>query len=116
MLTTNSTTVSTKTLKAAQECLGHLTEETGAIVAEFKALQMIAEDTGLPLDGQIMSDCEQMFIAINRLMYDQQSKLKHLQMMKKVGDLAEKTVGNLRRQHGVKTGKKQEATLFNQTA
>lgn len=116
MLYTNEITVSTKTLKAAQECLGHLTEGTGAIVAEFKALQMIAEDTGLPLDGQIMSDCEQMFIAINRLMYDQQSKLKHLQMMKKVGDLAEKTVGSLRRQHAVKTGKQSEATLFNQTA
>ena len=76
MLYTNEITVSTKTLEAAQECLGHLTEGTGAIVAEFKALQM----------------------------------------MKKVGDLAEKTVGNLRRQHGVKTGKKQEATWFNQTA
>lgn len=116
MLYTNEITVSTKTLKAAQECLGHLTEGTGAIVAEFKALQMIAEDTGLPLDGQIMSDCEQMFITINRLMYDQQSKLKHLQMMKKVGDLAEKTVDNLRRQHAGTTGKKQKATLFNQTA
>ena len=116
MLTTNSTTVSTKTLKAAKESLGHLIEGTGTIVAEFKALQMIAEDTGLPLDEQIMSDCEQMFIAINRLMYDQQSKLKHLQMMKKVGDLAEKTVGSLRRQHAVKTGKQSEATLFNQTA
>ena len=109
-------TVSTKMLHAAKESLGELINGTAEVVGVFKALQQVTAETGLPLDDQIMSDCEQMFITINRLMYEQQSKIKHLEMMKKVGDLAEKTVGSLRRQHAVKTGKQPEATLFNQTA
>lgn len=110
---TNEITVSTKALKAAKESLGNLINETGEIVTGFKALQEVAEITGLPLDGQIMNECEQMFITINRLLYEQQSKLKHLQMMQVASEKASRTVADLRSRHARKAGKAQESTLFN---
>lgn len=115
MLTTNST-VSTKVLHAAKESLGELINGTAEVVGVFKALQQVAAETGLPLDAQIMSDCEQMFITINRLMYEQQSKLKHLQMMQVASEKASRTVAGLRSRHARKAGKAQESTLFNQPA
>ena len=108
--------VSTKVLHAAKESLGELINGTAEVVGVFKALQQVAAETGLPLDDQIMSDCEQMFITINRLMYEQQSKLKHLQMMQVASEKASRTVTDLRSRHARKAGKAQESTLFNQPA
>ena len=115
MLTANKT-ISTKVLHAAKESLGELINETAEVVGVFKALQQVAAETGLPLDSQIMSDCEQMFITINRLMYEQQSKLKHLQMMQVASEKASRGVANIKARHARKAGKAQESTLFNQTA
>ena len=103
-------------LHAAKESLGELINGTAEVVGVFKALQQVAAETGMPLDAQIMSECEQMFIAINRLMYEQQSKLKHLQMMQVASEKASRTVADLRSRHARKAGKAQESTLFNQTA
>ena len=108
--------VSTKVLHAAKESLGELINGTAEVVGVFKGLQQVAAETGLPLDDQIMSDCEQMFITINRLMYEQQSKLKHLQMMQVASEKASRTVADLRRRYARKAGKAQESTLFNQPA
>ena len=115
MLTANKT-VSTKVLHAAKESLGELINETAGIVGIFKALQQVAAETGMPLDAQIMSECEQMFITINRLMYEQQSKLKHLQMMQVAAEQASRGVANIKARHARKAGKAQESTLFNQPA
>ena len=103
-------------LHAAKESLGELINGTAEVVGVFKALQQVAAETGMPLDAQIMSECEQMFIAINRLMYEQQSKLKHLQMMQVASEKASRTVADLRSRHARKAGKAQESTLFNQPA
>ncbi len=111
---TNEITVSTKTLKAANESLGNLIEGTCEIVYAFKMLQQVAEDTGLPLDEQIMGECEQMFISINRLLYEQQSKIKHLQMMKIAAEKASDAMTEFRSMARKKPAKKQETTLFNQ--
>lgn len=115
MLYANSI-VSTKVLHAAKESLGELINGTAEVVGVFKALQQVAAETGMPLDSQIMSECEQMFIAINRLMYEQQSKLKHLQMMQVASEKASRTVADLRSRHARKARKAQESTLFNQPA
>ena len=108
--------VSTKVLHAAKESLGELINGTAEVVGVFKGLQQVAAETGMPLDSQIMSECEQMFITINRLMYEQQSKLKHLQMMQVASEKASRTVADLRSRHARKAGKAQESTLFNQPA
>ena len=112
MTYTNEITVSTKALKAAKNSLGTLIEESAEMVARFEALSQTAEELGLPLDSQILNECEQMFIAINRLMYEQQSKLKHLQMMQVAAETASKTVEQVRAQYARKADA-QEATLFN---
>lgn len=112
MLYTNKI-VSTKVLHAAKESLGELINGTAKVVGAFKALLQMAAETGLPLDYQIMSDCEQMFITINRLMYEQQSRLKHLQMMQVAAEKASRGVANIKARHARRAGKAQESTLFN---
>ena len=112
MHSTNST-ISTKGLHAAKQSLGELINGTAEIVGAFKALQQVAEETGLPLDSQIMNDCEQMFITINRLMYEQKSRLQHMQMMQVAAEKAGSAVSSMRREgHPLKQAS--ESTLFNQ--
>ena len=112
-MTYTNETLNSKKLNAAKKSLGELIEGTAGIVTMFEALQQVSGEFGIPLDGQIMSECEQMFIAINRLMYEQQSKLKHLQMMQVAAETASKTVEQVRAQF-VRKADVQEASLFNQ--
>lgn len=114
MTYTNEITVSTKALKAAKNSLGTLIEETAEMVAQFEALSQTSEELGLPLDSQIMSDCEQMFIAINRLLYEQDSKLKHLQMMQVAAKKASEVVGEFRGRYAANSAQNPAPTLFNQ--
>ena len=100
-------------LKAAKQSLGELIHGTAEMVGVFKALQQVAEDTGMPLNARILSECEQMFITINRLMYEQKSQLQHLQMMQIAAEQASRDVAELRRSRTKKAGKAQESSLFN---
>lgn len=114
-MTYTNETISTKVLHAAKQSLGELINGTAEIVGAFNYLRQVAAEMEMPLDSQIMSDCEQMFITINRLLYEQESKLKHRQMMQ----VAErKGIEHLRRQKnqifGVEPQKSQEPSLFNQ--
>lgn len=94
-MTYTNETVSAKVLHAAKQSLGELINGTAEIVGAFNYLRQVASEMEMPLDDQIMSDVEQMFITINRLLYEQESKLKHRQMMQ----LAErKGIEHLRRQ------------------
>lgn len=104
-------TLSTKMPKVGKENLGDLIEGTAEIIGIFKALPQVAEETCLPLDGQIMNDCEQMFISINRLLYEQDSKIKHMQMTQIAAEKASQSVQYLRCRQ---SGKAQEPSLFNQ--
>ena len=113
VMTYTNKPVSTKVLHAAKEILGELINGTAEVVGAFKGLQQVAEETGLPLDSQIMNDCEQMFVTINRLMYEQQSRLRHLQMMQVAAEKASRTVTEIKARHARKAGKAQESSLFN---
>lgn len=113
-MTYTNNPISTKTLIAAKESLGELINGTAECVGVFKALQQVAEETGMPLDGQLMNECEQMFISINRLLYEQQSKLRHLQMMQIAAEKASRGVQQIKARHTRKPARNQETTLFNQ--
>lgn len=80
MLTVHNT-ISTKALKMAKESLGELIEGSATMTGILTALQTMASETGCPLDRQIMDECESLMTTMNRLLYEQESRLKHLQMM-----------------------------------
>lgn len=80
MLNTTNT-ISTKALKMAKESLGELIEGSAMMAGILNALQTMASETGCPLDRQIMDECESLMTAMNRLLYEQESRLKHIQMM-----------------------------------
>ena len=80
MLNQNNT-ISTKALKMAKESLGELIEGSATMTGILTALKTMASETGGPLDRQIMDECESLMTTMNRLLYEQESRLKHLQMM-----------------------------------
>ena len=70
MLSTNNTNISAKALRAAKESLGELIESTAAVAGWFQLLYDITDDAKEPLlDKQVLSECSQMFITVNRLLY-----------------------------------------------
>jgi hypothetical protein len=89
MQPTHNTNISTKALRAAKEALANAIEGTATLAGLFSSLRMIAEDGVCPLDSQIMSECDSMMTVTNRLLYEQDSKLKHLQAMQIVERKAE---------------------------
>lgn len=82
MLQTHNTNKKLLTRKFAKETVSNIIEGTAELVGIFEALRQGNAETGIGLDPQILDECESMFIAINRLMYEQESRLKHSQMMK----------------------------------
>jgi len=110
MLSTNNTNISAKALRAAKESLGELIESTAAVAGWFQLLYDITDDAKEPLlDKQVLSECSQMFITVNRLLYQEESRLKHLQMMRIVSEKADKSFRELRADT-----KTQDSVLFNQ--
>ena len=110
MLSTNNTNISAKALRAAKESLGELIESTAAVAGWFQLLYDITDDAKEPLlDKQVLSECSQMFITVNRLLYQEESRLKHLQMMRIVSEKADKSLRGLRADT-----KTQNSVLFNQ--
>lgn len=110
MLSTNNTNISAKALRAAKESLGELIESTAAVAGWFQLLYDITDDAKEPLlDKQVLSECSQMFITVNRLLYQEESRLKHLQMMRIVSEKADKSFRELRAD-----AKTQDHVLFNQ--
>lgn len=95
------------TRKFAKETVGNIIEGTAELVGIFEALCQGNAETGIGLDTQILDECESMFIAINRLMYEQESRLKHSQMMKIATEKGANYIADLR-------NKATEPTLFPQ--
>ncbi len=100
MLTTNNTNISTKALRAAKEALANAIEGTATLAGIFSSLRMFSEDGTCPLDSRIMSDCDSMMTVMNRLLYEQDSKLKHLQMMQIAERKAEQLVARSKASSG----------------
>lgn len=105
----NNTTTNKKLLtrKFAKETVGNIIEGTAELVGIFEALRQGNDEAKIGLDPQILDECESMFIAINRLMYEQESRLKHSQMMKIATEKGANYIASLR-------AKNAEPTLFPQ--
>ena len=69
-----------------------LIEQSADMAGVLNFLKQASCDAGLPLDERLLSECEQMFIAINHLLYEQQSQIKHKQMMQVVTERATRSV------------------------
>ena len=111
MLKQHNTPISTKALRAAKENLGQIIEGTALLSGWLQTLTAIADETGSPaLDASVLSDCNQMLVVINRLMYQEKSRLSHLQMMQIVSEKASMQVAVIR-PSGV--AESREPSLFN---
>lgn len=97
--------VSAKALRAAKGYLGELIETAAGFAASFDAMRRISEDNGCPLDSQIMEECESLMTTMNRLLYEQESLLKHRQMMQ---------ISYLKAERAVSAAVPAGASLFNE--
>lgn len=97
-------TISLNQLKAAKIALADAIEGTAVLAGVFETLKQISEDGICPLDAQIMSECDDMMTAMNRLLYDQQGRLKHLQAMQIVRCKSEQTAKRFASAAGTRTG------------
>lgn len=100
--------ISSKLLNAAKNSCTQLIESTAEMVGILDFLREVSEDTGMPLDEDVLFECEQMFITINRLLYEQQSRIKHKEMMQTATQKAEALFTKLSRK-----GSAQTAPQFN---
>ena len=75
-------------------------EGTATLAGIFSSLRMFSEDGTCPLDSRIMSACDSMMTVMNRLLYEQDSKLKHLQMMQIAERKAEQLVARSKARSG----------------
>ena len=96
MLNQNNT-ISSKVLKSAKETLDELIEGSATMAGTFNALQVIASETGCPFDSTILSECESLMTAMNRLLYEQESRLKHIQLMQISREKASRFVDSSRK-------------------
>lgn len=101
---TNETLSSKKLMNAAKKSVDQLIEQSADMAGVLNFLKQASCNAGLPLDEGLICECEQMFIAINRLLYEQQSQLKHMQMMHIVTERATRSVQRFC----------EKSTLFNQ--
>ena len=78
--------------RAAKEALANAIEGTATLAGIFSSLRMFSEDGTCPLDS--------MMTVMNRLLYEQDSKLKHLQMMQIAERKAEQLVARSKARSG----------------
>ena len=95
---TNSNNISAKSLKNALECIDNLTEAAAEVAAIFHTYQAVIENGGLPADPQVVEECSQMFVSMNRMLLRQKADLQHIGMMQKSMAKAEKIINGTGRE------------------
>lgn len=110
MLTTHHN-ISAKALKAAKETLADAIEGTAVLAGVFETLKQISDEGVFPFDPQIMGECDSMMTAMNRLLYEQESKLKHFQTMQKVRRQVKQTIAQAKTRSARQAGNNVSAAV-----
>ena len=84
---------STKTLMAAKEAVRELQDMTAEMEGALAILDLMNSETDGLFEKGIIHECSEMMTVFNRLMHEQEAKLRHMQMMQIVGAKAEREYG-----------------------
>lgn len=89
--------VSLKGLRACKDVLNELIVSTAGLTTGFDAIEAMARDFNVEIDGAAIDECRSMLTVMNRLMCRQMSELKHRQLMGIVSRKAAMEVDRMRR-------------------
>ena len=84
---------STKVLKEAKEVLRGLQEQTAEMEGALSLLSLMNDGAEGPFDRSIIRECSELITVFNRLMHEQEAKLRHMQMMQIAVSKAEREYG-----------------------
>lgn len=96
---------STRVLKEAKEVVRELQDRTSEMSCALSILDAMNNDTAGLFDRQIIHECSEMIGAINRLMYEQEAKLRHMQMMQISDTRAEFEYGRFKNMYAASKSK-----------
>ena len=94
---------STKVLKEAKEVLRGLQEQTAEMEGALSLLSLMNDGTEGPFDRSIIRECSELITVFNRLMHEQEAKLRHMQMMQIAVSKAEREYGRFRQTCGAQS-------------
>ena len=72
---------STKVLVEAKEVVRSLQEQTAEMAEVLAVMDLMNDEGNVPFDRGIIRECSQLMEVFNRLMLEQEAKLRHIQMM-----------------------------------
>lgn len=110
---------SAKALKSTISMIQDLTEASAEVSAIFHTYQVMVEETGLPVDPQVMEECAQIFQTVNRMMLKEQAELTHLLQMQSSMKKSDAIIKDFRKKKAeaeAAAAKAKEETLFSQQA
>ena len=117
MLNYSNKRYSAKALKSTISMIQDLTEASAEVSAIFHTYQVMVEETGIPVDPQVMEECAQIFQTVNRMLLKEQAELRHQLQMKAAMKRSDECLKEFRQKMtALKAGKVQENTLFTQAA
>ena len=111
----NEKRYSAKALKSTISMIQDLTEASAEVSAIFHTYQAMVEETGLPVDPQVMEECAQIFKTVSRMLLKEQAELRHQLQMQSSMKRSDECLKEFRQKMtALKAGKVQENTLFTQ--
>ena len=100
MLNKTDKKFSTSVLVEAKEVVRSLQEQTAEMTEALAVMDLMNDEGKVPFDREIIRECSQMMAVFNRLMFEQEAKLRHIQMMQIADARADRMYSEFRK--GVK--------------
>lgn len=117
MLYNENKRFSAKALKTTISMIQDLTEASAEVSAIFHTYQVMVEETGMPVDPQIMEECAQIFQTVSRMLLREQADLKHQLQMQSSMKRSDECIKGFRQSMAArKAANVQEGSLFTQAA
>lgn len=105
MLSKTDKKFSTKTLMAAKDAVKELQEQALDMVGSLTMLDLMNDMTTGLFDKKTIQECFQMMATFNRLMHEQEARLRHLQSMQIADARARRQLGILEKEYAATKSK-----------
>ena len=96
---------STKTLMAAKEAVRELQDMTAEMEGALAILDLMNSETDGLFEKGIIHECSEMMTVFNRLMHEQEARLRHLQSMQIADARARRQIGILEKEYATTKSK-----------
>ena len=96
---------STKVLLTAKEAVRGLQEQTAEMEGALALLDLLNSETDGLFDKRIIRECSELMTVFNRLMHEQEARLRHMQMMQIADEKAQRQFTGFRKAYAATESK-----------